>query len=114
MLLCCRVKIGLSLMKQHNVRGQIPILDTLYHVCISCFKEPLQATREALIGIHQEALLEGKMEFAMSSAFNSCRQSFMSGVNLQEINDDCISVANKMVSFNKSGCVHSQQYSYCC
>lgn len=85
-------------MRQYNVRGQMPILFTLYHVYISFWKEPLQATREALIDIHQETLLEGKMEFAMSCAFNSCRESVMSGVNLNEINDDCIAVTNKMVS----------------
>lgn len=44
--------------------------------------------------------MEGQMEFAMSSALHSCRQSFMCGNNLLKVHSDCKSVANKMVRMN--------------
>ena len=92
------MKIGLSLMRQYNVKSQLVILQFLYHVFISFWKEPLQATCEALIDIHQDALMEGKSECSVSSALNLCRQNFMSGVNLQKLSVDCKSVTHKMVS----------------
>ena len=86
-----------ELLKKLNARAHIPVLETLCHEFISFWKEPIQATCEALIGTHQEALMEGQMEFAMSSALHSCRQSFMCGNNLMKVHSDCKSVANKMV-----------------
>jgi hypothetical protein len=96
----CRVKTGIALLKQHNEKTRMPVLNTMYHVFISFWKEPVQATCEALIDTHQESLMEGQMEFAMSSAFHSCRQSFMCGTNLKKLNNDCISVTTKMVCLN--------------
>ena len=92
------VKAGLALLKQESGIGQLPILNTMYHAFISYWKEPLHASREALIDTHQEALLEGQMEFSMTSSLHSCRQGFMCGVNLGKLNADCTSVSNKMVS----------------
>lgn len=73
------------------------MLNTMYHVFVSFWKEPLQSTWEALIDTHQDALMEGQMEFACTSALHSVRQGFMCGTNLAKLSEDCISVVNKMV-----------------
>ena len=69
----------------------------MYHVFIAFWKEPLQASREVLIDLSQEALLCGQVEFAMFSAFNSCRMSFVCGQNIVKGEVNCASLANRMV-----------------
>ena len=101
---CSWVKIGLSLMKQYNMRSKLVILQVLSQVFVSFWKEPLQATSAVLVDTHQEGLMEGETECSVSSALNLCRHSFMSGQNLQKISVDCTAVASKMVSLNAVGC----------
>lgn len=93
-----RVKVGLALLEEFNDRARLPVLETLYHEFISFWKEPIQMTSESLIRTHKESLLEGQMEFSMSSAFHSCRHSFMCGTNLTKLKNDCQKVTDKMVS----------------
>lgn len=123
-----RVKTGLAFLKHCNDTARLPVLEALDNEYISFFwKEPVQATRESLIRTHQECLLLGQMasnalyyqylfylpvstqsqpqhlisfiqEFAMPSAFHSCRHNFMSGTHLLKLHSDCTSVTNKMAS----------------
>jgi hypothetical protein len=92
-----RVKAGLALLKEDTARGNMPVLNSMYYAFVSYWKKPLQSSWEALIDTHQDALMEGQMEFAMTSALYLVRQGFMCGTNLEKQNNDCISVANKMV-----------------
>ena len=87
-------------MKQFNDSSLEPVLLALCKENILFWKEPIQATSSSLITIHGAALMEGRMEFAMSSALHSCRHSFMSGKTLAELSDSCASVAAKMVCLN--------------
>eukprot|EP00804_Cyclotella_cryptica_P023452 CCRYP_012112-RA/>CCRYP_012112-RA protein AED:0.05 eAED:0.05 QI:1315/1/1/1/0.75/0.55/9/220/927 len=95
------VKASVELLRKLNARAHIPILETLCYEFILFWKEPIQATCEALIGTHQAALMEGQIEFAMSSALHSCRQSFMCGDNLVKVFGDCTSVAIKMAQLKQ-------------
>ena len=94
-----RVKMGLNLLDTNLKSNELSIeLRMCYHVFVAFWKEPLQASREVLIDISQEALMSGQIELAMSSAFNSCRMSFFCSQNLEKGEINCTSLANRMVS----------------
>ena len=92
-----RVKTALSLAKQFNRRDHVVVLETLYHVQVSFWVEPLQATCEALLGTHDQALLEGQIEFAMSGSLQSSRRSLLCGNGLAKVNNDSKLIGNEMV-----------------
>ena len=93
-----RAKSAISIMDQFIDRARLPMLKTLCNGNIFFWKEPIQATSSSLATIHRDSLLAGQMDFAMACAMHVCRQRFMSGTVLTELNDQCISVTAEMVS----------------
>jgi tetratricopeptide (TPR) repeat protein len=76
-------------------------MKVMYHFFISFWKEPFQASREVLIDTSQEALMRGQVEFAMSSAFSSCRMSFICGQNLLKGELNCTSLAQRVAQLRQ-------------
>ena len=100
----CRAKSAISVMEQFTDRARLPTLKGLCNQFIFFWKEPIQATSSTLATLHRDSLLGGEMESAMACAMHSCKQSFMNGTALTDLNDKCISVTAKMVGvgFNRS------------
>lgn len=92
-----RVKTALSLAKQFNRKDHVVVLETLYHVRISFWVEPLQATCQALNDMHSDALLEGQIEFAMAGSLQSFRRSLFCGNELTKVSNDAKLIGKEMV-----------------
>lgn len=104
--------MGLNLLDTNLKSRELSIeLKMCYHIFVAFWKEPLQASREVLIDISQEAMMTGQIEFAMSSAFNSCRMSFFCSQDLVKGEINCTSLAKRMVS-NECCCSCSYILSY--
>jgi len=89
--------LAVSLLKQFKHADKfIPVLNCLHHAFVSYWKEPIQAVSAVLIDTHQEALLEGQTEFSILCAMSSCRIDLMSGQNLEQGYENCVSLATKM------------------
>lgn len=96
------VKKGLQLVDTHLKSRELSVeMKSMYHFFISFWKEPFQASREILIDISQEALMQGQVEFAMGSAFSSCRMSFICGLNLLKGEINCTSLARRMAQLRQ-------------
>lgn len=93
------MKKGLELLRTTHKSTELSIeMKMNYHVFMAFWFEPFQASREVLIDNSHDALMSGQVEFAMYSAFNSCRMSFMCGQNLVKGETNCMSLGNRMVS----------------
>jgi len=78
----------------------VPKLTCLFHSFTSFWREPIQATSDALLKVHHDLLMVGDVEFAIIALFNHCRQSLLSGKDMASLKIVCASVTSKMV------CIH--------
>ena len=76
-----------------------PKVTTYFHCFTSFWKEPLQATRDALVQCVQDLLMLGDVECASLASFSHCQQSLFCGKDLATVDMECRSVTAKMVIF---------------
>lgn len=91
-------KISLCFPGMFNAQAMAPKLICYFHIFTSFWKEPLQATCDALRKSQQDLLMLGDVDVATHAMFGYCRQSLFSGKELGELNKECVSVTTKMVS----------------
>ena len=87
-------------MKHLNDTRHLTVLESLYYSFVSWWREPVHASMEAMKITQQNALIDGSIEFSMSSAMQSVRQSFLCGTNLTELDNDCTAHIIEMVRMN--------------
>lgn len=94
-------KLTLCFPEMFAAQALAPKLITYYHSYTSFWKEPLQATCDALGKCDQDLLMLGDVECASVAMFNHCRQSLFSGNDLSTVDKECRSVTAKMAKLQQ-------------
>mmetsp|Transcript_11511 Transcript_11511/g.21773 ORF Transcript_11511/g.21773 Transcript_11511/m.21773 type:complete len:804 (-) Transcript_11511:11-2422(-) len=74
----------------------LPKLTCYFHSFTSFFKEPIQASCDALRKTHQELLMVGDVQEAFIASFNHCRQMLFVGIDLAAVDKRCTSTTLEM------------------